>query len=100
MGKYKQNTASHHLLHSSINKTMQTFNLKWDLNPGLQLENNLKKEEERECPRSFPQANLYIAAALPDKQRHVNMTRKYLELFSGLLCEAVLESKHLTHSAI
>ena len=79
---------------------MQTFNLKWDLNPGLQLENNPKKEEERESPRSFPQANLYIAAALLDKQRHLNMTRKYLELISGLYCEAVLESKHLTHSAI
>ena len=79
---------------------MQTFNLKWDLNPGLPLANNPKKEEERESPRSFPQANLYIAAALLDKQRHVNMTRKYLEPFSGLLCEAVLESKHLTHSAI
>ena len=54
---------------------MQTFNLMWDLNPGLQLENNPKKEEERESPRSFPQANLYIAAALLDKQRQVNLTR-------------------------
>ena len=77
---------------------MQTFNLKWDLNPGLQLENNPKKEEERESPRSIPQANLYIAAALHDKQRHVNLTREYLEPFSGLHREAVLESKHLTHS--
>ena len=58
---------------------MQTFNLKWDLSPGLQLGNNLKKEEERESPRSFPQDNLYIAAALIDKQQHVNMTREYLD---------------------
>ena len=79
---------------------MQTFNLKWDLNPGLQLGNNPKKEEERESPRSFPQANLYIAAALLDKQRHVNLTREYLELISGLHCEAALESKHLTHGVI
>ena len=70
------------------------------LEPRVAITNNPKKEEERESPRSFPQANLYIAAALLDKQRHVNMTRKYLEPFSGLLCEAVLESKHLTHSAI
>ena len=70
------------------------------LEPRVAITNNPKKEEERESPRSFPQANLYIAAALLDKQRHVNMTRKYLEPFSGLLCEAVLESKHLTHSVI
>ena len=79
---------------------MQTFNLKWDLNPGLQLGNNPKKEEERESPRSFPQANLYIAAALLDKQRHVYLTRKYLELISGFHCEAAIESKHLTHGMI
>ena len=70
------------------------------LEPRVAITNNPKKEEERESPRSFPQANLYIAAALLDKQRQVKLTRKYLEPFSGLLCEAVLESKHLTHSAI
>ena len=70
------------------------------LEPRVAITNNPKKEEERESPRSFPQANLYIAAALLDKQRHVNLTREYLEPFSGLLREAVLESKHLTHSAI
>ena len=58
---------------------MQTFIPKWDSNPGLQLGNNPKEEEERESPRSFPQDNLYIAAALIDKQQHVNMTREYLE---------------------
>ena len=45
----------------------------------MQLGNNPKEEEERESPRSFPQDNLYIAAALIDKQQHVNMTREYLE---------------------
>ena len=70
------------------------------LEPRVAITNNPKKEEERESPRSFPQANLYIAAALLDKQRQVKLTRKYLEPFSGLLCEAVLESKHLTYSAI
>ena len=70
------------------------------LEPRVAITNNPKKEEERESPRSFPQANLYIAAALLDKQRHVNLTREYLEPFSGLHREAVLESKHLTHSVI
>ena len=70
------------------------------LEPRVAITNNPKKEEERESPRSFPQANLYIAAALLDKQRHVNLTREDLEPFSGLHCEAVSENKHLTHSAI
>ena len=71
------------------------------LEPRVAITNNPKKEEERESPRSFPQANLYIAAALLDKQRHVHKTtKKSLALISGSHREATLESTHLTLSAI
>ena len=75
---------------------MQTFNLKWDLNSGLRKGNNpIPKKEEDRSSRSFPQANLYIAAALLDKQRHV-MTRNNCTI----QCEAALKGNHLTHSMI
>ena len=70
------------------------------LEPRVAITNNPKKEEERESPRSFPQANLYIVAALLNKHRQVNVTRINLELISCLHREAVLENKNLTHSAI
>ena len=55
---------------------MQTFNLKLELNPSLQLEKKNKKEEERESERSFPQANLIIAAALLDIVNNLILIKK------------------------
>ena len=52
------------------------------LEPRVVIKKQPKKEEERESSRSFPEANLYIAAALLDKQRQVKLTRDSLALFS------------------